>query len=205
MALVDAFAVGEYYVRSSGIGSGELRIGDRSRGDRALGCGGTRAERHRARAGIRLQRRTHRELAQKFGAQVLVDPATQPPFDAWRDVAREHGITTPPVVFECVGAPGLVQQTIATCEMWTRIYVAGAWYTDDTINCTSAARKGVTIQFGGGPFPTTGTARSTRCVRADSIHFRASARSSASTRYRPHSTLRAKRRGLHGSSCTPAA
>jgi threonine dehydrogenase-like Zn-dependent dehydrogenase len=37
--------------------------------------------------------------------------------------------------------------------MWTRIYAAGGWYTGDTLGCTQATHKGVTIQFGGGPHP----------------------------------------------------
>ena len=37
--------------------------------------------------------------------------------------------------------------------MWTRIFAAGGWYTGDTIDCTKATHKGVTIQFGGGPHP----------------------------------------------------
>ena len=84
---------------------------------------------------------------------MVVDPAARPPFDVWRERRPERGVTTPPVVFECVGAPGLVQQLVETCEMWTRIHVAGAWYTGDTINCTDAARKGITLHFGGGPLP----------------------------------------------------
>jgi threonine dehydrogenase-like Zn-dependent dehydrogenase len=37
--------------------------------------------------------------------------------------------------------------------MGTRIYAAGGWYTGDTLNCTTATNRGVTIQFGGGPQP----------------------------------------------------
>jgi threonine dehydrogenase-like Zn-dependent dehydrogenase len=152
VALVDAFAVGEYYVRSSGITPGDLPI--------VIGAGaiGLSAVAALARRGIEPVMvsdfsASRRELARAFGAQRLVDPAAQAPFDAWREVPAPRSVTTPPVVFECVGAPGLVQQLVETCEMWTRIYVAGAWYTDDTINCTDGARKGVTIQFGGGPLP----------------------------------------------------
>jgi threonine dehydrogenase-like Zn-dependent dehydrogenase len=152
VALVDAFAVGEYYVRSSGIAPGDLPL--------VIGAGaiGLSAVAALARRGIEPvmvsdYSESRRELAREFGAHLFVDPAAEAPFDAWRAAARERGVTTPPVVFECVGAPGLVQQLVETCEMWTRIYVAGAWYTDDTINCTDAARKGVTVQFGGGPLP----------------------------------------------------
>jgi threonine dehydrogenase-like Zn-dependent dehydrogenase len=152
VALVDAFAVGEYYVRSSAIDAGELPL--------VIGAGAIGLSAIAALAGRGLEpvivsdySAERRSLAREFGAQVVVDPSDRQPFEVWREVAHEHGVTTPPVVFECVGAPGLVQQLVETCEMWTRIYVAGAWYTGDTINCTDAARKGVTLHFGGGPLP----------------------------------------------------
>jgi len=65
-------------------------------------------------------------------------------YDEDRDIVLGH---------EFVGAPGLIQQLVDACDMWTRIYAAGGWYTGDTLNCTAATNKGVTIQFGGGPMP----------------------------------------------------
>jgi threonine dehydrogenase-like Zn-dependent dehydrogenase len=152
VALVDAFAVGEYYVRSSAIRDDELPL---VIGAGAIGLSAVAALARRGIAPILVSdyNAERRALAQQFGAHVVVDAGVHAPFDAWREVARDRGITSPPVVFECVGAPGLVQQLVESCEMWTRLYVAGAWYTADTINCTDAARKGVTIQFGGGPLP----------------------------------------------------
>lgn len=152
VALVDAFAVGEYYVRCSGITSGNLPL---VVGAGAIGLSAVAALERRGIEPVIVSDfwAERRNLAREFGAEVLVDPAVRPPFEVWRETAAERGVTTPPVVFECVGAPGLVQQLVETCEMWTRIYVAGAWYTDDTINCTDAARRGVTVQFGGGPLP----------------------------------------------------
>jgi threonine dehydrogenase-like Zn-dependent dehydrogenase len=47
----------------------------------------------------------------------------------------------------------MVQRIIDDCEMWTRIYAAGGWYTGDSIDCTRATYKGVSILFGGGPRP----------------------------------------------------
>jgi threonine dehydrogenase-like Zn-dependent dehydrogenase len=93
------------------------------------------------------------QLASSFGTQVLVDPSERSPFDVWPEVALERGATTPAVVFECVGTPGLVEQIVESCDMWTRIHAAGGWYTGDTLDCTKATHKGVTIQFGGGPQP----------------------------------------------------
>ena len=57
------------------------------------------------------------------------------------------------MVFECVGASGLIQKIVESAEMGTRIYCAGGWYTGDTLDITTATRQGVTIQFGGGPHP----------------------------------------------------
>jgi threonine dehydrogenase-like Zn-dependent dehydrogenase len=57
------------------------------------------------------------------------------------------------VVFECVGAAGLIQKIVDSVDMGTRIYCAGGWYSGDSLNITDATRQGVTIQFGGGPHP----------------------------------------------------
>ena len=94
------------------------------------------------------------ELARQFGAHVLVDPAEQSPFDVWREIAaRALDHRRRAVVFECVGAPGLIQSIVESCDMGPRIFAAGGWYTGDTLDCTDATHKGVTIQFGGGPHP----------------------------------------------------
>jgi threonine dehydrogenase-like Zn-dependent dehydrogenase len=69
----------------------------------------------------------------------------------WDEAAAEHGAPTPPVIFECVGAAGLIQAMVRSCQPGSRIYAAGGWYTGDSLNCTDATRKGVAIQFGGAP------------------------------------------------------
>ena len=152
VALVDAFAVGEYYVRSSRIEPGEVPI---VIGAGAVGLSAVAALARRGIDPIIVSDFNHdrRELATTFGAHVTVDPAERSPFDVWRGVALERGATSPAVVFECVGASGLLQQLVDSSDMWTRILAAGGWYTGDTLSCTSATHKGVTIQFGGGPHP----------------------------------------------------
>ena len=83
---------------------------------------------------------------------MLVDADITPfPFETWRDTADAMGIRKPPTVFECVGATGLMQNLIDSCEPGSRIYAAGGWYTNDTINVTAASKKGLMIQFAGGP------------------------------------------------------
>jgi threonine dehydrogenase-like Zn-dependent dehydrogenase len=152
VALVDAFAVGEFYVRSSAIGPGEVGI---VIGAGAIGLSAVAALASRGVDPIVVSdfNAGRRELAEQFGAHVVVDPAEQSPFDVFRDLRQDRWITKPAVVFECVGTPGLIRQIVDSCEMWTRIFAAGGWYTGDTIDCTAATHKGVTIQFGGGPHP----------------------------------------------------
>ncbi len=55
------------------------------------------------------------------------------------------------MIYECVGAAGLLERIVAACPMGSRLYAAGGWYTGDTLNVTLATKKGVMIQFGGGP------------------------------------------------------
>jgi threonine dehydrogenase-like Zn-dependent dehydrogenase len=152
VALVDAFAVGEFYVRSSAIGPGEIAI---VIGAGAIGLSTVAALAARGVDPIVVSdfNADRLDLAKQFGAHVLVDPAERSPFDAWTELVFERGITKPAVVFECVGAPGLIQNIVDSCQMWTRIFAAGGWYTGDTLDCTAATHKGVTIQFGGGPHP----------------------------------------------------
>lgn len=150
VALVDAFAVGEFYVRSSRIAVGEIPI---VIGAGAIGLSAVAALSARAIEPVIVSdyQPDRLDLAKAFGAHVLVDPAQRSPFEVWRDVARERGAGGPAVVFECVGAAGLIQEIVGWCDMGTRIYAAGGWYTGDTLSCTQATHKGVTIQFGGGP------------------------------------------------------
>ena len=152
IAVVDAFAVGEFYVRSSAITPGEIPI---VIGAGAIGLSAVAALVARGIEPIIVSDRKpdRRAMAERFGAQTVVDPDETDPFDLWRLTAMERGITRPAVVFECVGAAGLIQHLVDSCDMGTRIYAAGGWYTGDTLDCTKATHAGVTIQFGGGPMP----------------------------------------------------
>ena len=152
VALTDAFAVGEFYVRSAHMQPGEVAI---VIGAGAIGLSAVAALTARGIEPIIVAdyKADRRELARDFGAHVVVDPAEKSPFDAFREVRGERGLPGPAVVFECVGAAGLIQNIVESAEMATRIYCAGGWYTGDTLDITTATRQGVTIQFGGGPHP----------------------------------------------------
>lgn len=152
VALVDAFAVGEFYVRCSTIGPGELPL---VIGAGAIGLSTIAALKARGVAPIVVSDFSAERLAyaKTFGADVLVNPAERDPYEVWRDTFRSNGFQTTQVIFECVGVNGLMQQVVDSCEFLARVYAAGGWYDAGTIDCTAATHKGVTIQFGGGPHP----------------------------------------------------
>jgi threonine dehydrogenase-like Zn-dependent dehydrogenase len=152
IAVVDAFAVGEFYVRSARLEAGEIPI---VIGAGAIGLSAVAALSARGIGPVIVSdlQADRRALAEAFGTTVGVDPSERSPFDLWRELVAEGGSSSPPAVFECVGASGLVQSLIDAAEFGTRIYSAGGWYSGDHISCTAASRQGITIQFGGGPMP----------------------------------------------------
>jgi threonine dehydrogenase-like Zn-dependent dehydrogenase len=153
VAVVDAFAVGEFYVRASNLQPGEIPI---VLGAGAIGLSAVAALSARGVDPIIVSdfSADRRELAHKgFGAHVLVDPAQQSVFEAFRKVRAERHLAGSAVVFECVGAAGLIDKIVAEAEFSSRIYCAGGWYTGDTLDITAATRNGLTLQFGGGPLP----------------------------------------------------
>ena len=152
IAVVDAFAVGEYYVRVAAVQPGEIPI---VVGAGAIGLSAVAALSARGIEPIIVSdyNAERRELAGTgFGAHVLVNPAERSVFDVFREVRAERKLSGTAVVFECVGAPGLINRS-STRRTSPRIYCAGGWYTGDTLDITEATRQGLTLRFGGGPMP----------------------------------------------------
>lgn len=153
VALADAFAVGEFYVRAARMEPGEVPV---VIGAGAIGLSAVAALASRGVEPIIVSdyKADRRELAcNSFGAHIAVDPSDTSPFDVWREMRAERGLWGSLVVFECVGAAGLIQKIVESVDIGTRIYCAGGWYTGDSLSVTDATRQGVTIQFGGGPHP----------------------------------------------------
>jgi threonine dehydrogenase-like Zn-dependent dehydrogenase len=106
---------------------------------------------------------SRRESALAMGADVVVDPAAISPYQAWRDLARGPAAPVPDVneltspsgcvVFECVGIPGVLDAIIKGCERGTRIFSLGGPPQGEHLHTLTAKRKGLNIQFGGGPSP----------------------------------------------------
>jgi threonine dehydrogenase-like Zn-dependent dehydrogenase len=104
---------------------------------------------------------TRRETAAQMGADRVIDPAAVSPYTAWRELAYGSpepvrdmmGLLDLPgcVVFECVGIPGVLDSIFKGCERGTRIFSAGGPPQGDELHTMVAKRKGLNIQFGGGP------------------------------------------------------
>lgn len=153
IAVVDAFAVGEFYVRASRLEPGEIPI---VIGAGAIGLSAVAALAARGVDPIIVSDYNvdRRELAMSgFGAHVLVDPAQRSVFEAFREVRAERHMGGSAVIFECVGAAGLIDTIAREAEFSSRIYCAGGWYSGDTLDITEATRNGLSLQFGGGPLP----------------------------------------------------
>jgi threonine dehydrogenase-like Zn-dependent dehydrogenase len=104
---------------------------------------------------------SRRQTALAMGADVVVDPADLSPYAAWREIS--YGSPDPVhdlmaqlslpgcVVFECVGVPGVLDSIVKGCERGTRIFSAGGPPEGDHLHTMVAKRKGLNMQFGGGP------------------------------------------------------
>ena len=84
-----------------------------------------------------------RELAERLGADEVVDPAVEPAIDAWR---RVDG-TRPLVIFEAVGVPGMIDQAMRMAPKGTRILVVGACMQADTFHPMIGIGRELSIQF----------------------------------------------------------
>ncbi|MEU9342708.1 zinc-binding dehydrogenase [Streptomyces sp. NPDC048278] len=92
---------------------------------------------------------SRRRTALAMGADVVVDPAELSPYEAWREAAGAGDSGC--VVFECVGLPGVLDSVIKQSPGRTRVLSMGGPPQGDVLHTLTAKRKGINIQFGGGP------------------------------------------------------
>ena len=124
-----------------------------------------------------------RELARACGADVVVDPNQDSPYEACRRprpssrtvpgggrtggrhdgeaaaAARCRGSTSGgrrrtlgakpkrPVIFECVGVPGIIDGIIASAPLWSRVVVVGVCMQPDRIRPAMAINKEIDLRF----------------------------------------------------------
>lgn len=135
-ALTEPMAVGLHAVNASRIERGETAL--------VIGCGPVGIA---VIAALRLRgvenivasdfSPTRRQLAATMGAHFTIDPAQDSPFHQ----------CAPAVVFEAVGAPGIIDDILRRCPAKTRVVVAGVCMQPDTVHPLYGAAKQVSIQF----------------------------------------------------------
>jgi 2-desacetyl-2-hydroxyethyl bacteriochlorophyllide A dehydrogenase len=84
-----------------------------------------------------------RELAALLGADEVVDPRVESAVDAWKRIDGSK----PVVIFEAVGVPGMIEQTLRIAPRHARVLVVGVCMQPDTIHPMLAIGKELNIQF----------------------------------------------------------
>ncbi len=104
---------------------------------------------------------SRREMAERLGADVVVDPAEKSPFSSWYEIAAPAGFDPADplvvlglgpqlpdcVVFECVGRPGVVESILEAAPRGVRAIVLGVCMQPDSIEPIVAVTKEAAIQF----------------------------------------------------------
>ncbi len=179
-ALTEPMAVGLHAVRRGDVKKGDVAI--------VIGCGpvGLSVILHLKAKGVRQVIASdfspgRRALAQACGADVVIDPATDSPYETkaseghlddipnaldmavgviekahrlrvpwwhvWRAAERAGIKPKHPVVFECVGVPGVIDEIIAKAPLYTRIVVVGVCMGGDQIRPAMAINKEIDLRF----------------------------------------------------------
>jgi threonine dehydrogenase-like Zn-dependent dehydrogenase len=84
-----------------------------------------------------------RALAERLGAHLVVDPGERSAWTAWSEAASAR----PPVVFECVGVPGILPGIIREAPRLARIVVVGVSMEEERIKPMVAIVKELTVRF----------------------------------------------------------
>ncbi|MFD3471857.1 zinc-binding dehydrogenase [Streptomyces sp. NPDC058682] len=106
-----------------------------------------------------------RALAERLGADVLIDPAVESPYGRWsslgvitgtmdRMAAEYRGLkVTDSVIFECVGTPGMLDRVVEGAPASSKIMLVGVCLQPDSIDPGVVAHKELDIRgsFGGSP------------------------------------------------------
>ena len=99
-----------------------------------------------------------RELAEKMGADIVVDPAEQDPIELWNRMIAEgnqlvgqaaNGVL---IAYECSGRAGVIGELMHTLPFNSRIQVLAAPFGDETIIPVVGQFRRISINFGHGPY-----------------------------------------------------
>lgn len=157
-AMTEPFAVGAHAVAKARLDANSVSL--------VVGCGpvglaviaGLKAKGHGPVIACDYSPR-RRAAAERLGADVVIDPATESPHGRWesygvptaraaQSMARMMGKTFgQPVVFECVGSPGILQSLIEAAPAGSQIVVAGVCMETDRIEPAIAITKEIELTF----------------------------------------------------------
>jgi threonine dehydrogenase-like Zn-dependent dehydrogenase len=90
-----------------------------------------------------------RVLAEHLGCDVVVDPRERSAMSAWREVDGNR----PLVIFEAVGVPGMIDQSMRMAPKDTRILVVGVCMQEDRIHPMAGIGRELSLQFALGYSP----------------------------------------------------
>jgi len=102
-----------------------------------------------------------RALALKMGADIVIDPGQNSPYETWLQAATPHGYDgsryaqlfgigpklRPAVIFECVGVPGVIQQIMEGAPPSARVVVVGVCMETDRFEPFFGIVKQLNVQF----------------------------------------------------------
>lgn len=100
-----------------------------------------------------------RAIAEKLGADILVDPAQDSAFEHWKDLEFQESQASPlltpdqisgwlgPNIFDCVGAPGILDNIIKHAPRHSHIIVVGVCPHEDKYAPQDAVMKEVGVEF----------------------------------------------------------
>jgi len=144
-ALTEPMAVGLHAVNKSRIQPGMAAV--------VLGCGPVGLA---VIAALRLVGVEHvvaadlssarRALATSMGAAEAVDPRQEPAVDAWRRTSPD-AVTTPLVIFEAVGVPGMIDDAMRSAPRDTHLVIVGVCMEPDTIRPMRGITRELSMQF----------------------------------------------------------
>ncbi|GHB32761.1 alcohol dehydrogenase [Streptomyces viridiviolaceus] len=151
-ALTEPLAVAEHAVNRAGLRPGDVPL--------VVGCGPIglaiiavlrmRCDGPIVAADLSPERRL---LARSLGADVVVDPVQSSPYEAWSKALAGAGAgaevppSAPAVAFECVGAPGMIQELVLGCPPGGRVVGAGLCMRPDTFEPAQALVKEIDLRF----------------------------------------------------------
>ena len=159
-ALTEPLAVGIHAVAKANIRGGEVPL--------VIGCGPVGLA---VIAGLKIRglhpiiaadySPARRALAEKLGADIVVDPARAQPYATWAEHAAmtpEQKAARPPLqamlpalkpalIFECVGIPGLLQQVFEGAPRDARIVVVGVCMETDRSEPMLGVMKELNVQY----------------------------------------------------------